>query len=290
MAPMPGNKEGVSSTVLSGFNIGIVDDLDEETKKAAITALKFLTSKELQRKFVMKDLILSSILSLYDDEEVCKIANCPLIKNIQPIGRPNNRTNNYDKYSEHYKKYVYEYLYGNSNRTAEEVLADINDITEVYYILSDSSTRTIGIWNIIIISIIMGIMILSLSFLFINKFEQHYKFLTKDLWIISVIGAILMLSSCFTQIGKVTINKCFVLLIFVSLGYTLNLIPIFHKLITLLPNKQICTNYILKKKYIFNICFLIIDIILIGFLFITPYQLENIIIDKGKNFQGLEMK
>ncbi|ORX84268.1 periplasmic binding protein-like II, partial [Anaeromyces robustus] len=52
--PLPGWKKGISASSLGGTNIGISMYSDEEKKKAAIEVVKFMISKEEQKRIVMK--------------------------------------------------------------------------------------------------------------------------------------------------------------------------------------------------------------------------------------------
>jgi len=49
---LPGLNKGVSGSTIAGYNIGIIKDIVPEKKKAAITALMYMTSKEFQKKIL----------------------------------------------------------------------------------------------------------------------------------------------------------------------------------------------------------------------------------------------
>ncbi|OUM66671.1 hypothetical protein PIROE2DRAFT_6093, partial [Piromyces sp. E2] len=128
-----GNNEGVSGSSVGLFNIGINKHISERRKKIAADIIKFATSKEIQKKYVlMKHKIFSGINSLYDDEEVCKIFDCQIAKNIQPIGRPSSISDNYNKYSLKFRNYLEKFLYGSEDTSI--TLQKFIDITKVYTI------------------------------------------------------------------------------------------------------------------------------------------------------------
>jgi len=285
MAPLPGYKKGVSAASLSGYNLGIANNLDEETKNAAIIAFKFLTSKEIQRKFVKENLITSAILSLYDEEEICKNVDCNLNKRMQPIVRPNKKTNDYNTYSEQYRNYIYEFIYG--KKSAEEALLNVNDITEIdyYYLSLGKGGSKLGLIMFIIQIIIGVLMALSIIFLFKDNYNVFFKFLAIDFWIFVILGCLVILSLNFTRLGKLSTIKCHLKPILLSYGYTLNFIPFLYKLIKRFPDDNLFSDWVKKHKYLFFISFLLIDCILSGLSFLIPYEVRDMIVKEGRNFQ-----
>jgi len=101
---------------------------------------------------------------LYDDE-VCKVINCELGISLQPIPRQRSDAKNYEEYALKFKNYIHEFLYG--DKSAAEVLNKINDITKIYHISLDSSTKS-GIIIFIITIILSVIIVSSFSLLFIK--------------------------------------------------------------------------------------------------------------------------
>jgi len=127
---MPGLKDGLSGTTLFGTNIGIFGNIDEERKKAAVEALKFITSEEMQKYFVLNNDILSGISALYDDKEVCTTVKCDLFNNVQIITPSSDIVNN-NYIMGKYVNYFYDYLYG--YETLEDVLNEMNYLTGIAY-------------------------------------------------------------------------------------------------------------------------------------------------------------
>jgi len=59
MTILPGIKKGISGTSVVGYNIGIADAISEERKKASLEVLKFITSKDIQKKYTITGEIVS---------------------------------------------------------------------------------------------------------------------------------------------------------------------------------------------------------------------------------------
>jgi len=124
ISPIPGNKSGISSSVISGQYLGIPNFISDSKKEAAVQVLKFLTSKETQKELLLerRDLY-SGIPSLFDDQEFCSEINCKLMKNIQPVFIP--ITYDFDSFEKVLRESTYDYLYGDTS--VEESLKKINN-------------------------------------------------------------------------------------------------------------------------------------------------------------------
>ena len=278
---LPGFKEGISGNIIVGYNIGINGNSDIRKRDSIKKAFEFLVSKQLQKKFVIKKRIISSILSLYDDEEVCSNVNCEVRKSIQPIRRPNVK--DYDEFTVKFRNYIYDYLFNNITDTALEALQKVEDINKVYWVELDDSV--LNIISLCVLIMTFSIIILSLIISFFGKFRPYFDFLTFDFWIIVVMGIIIMASSSFLEIGPKTKNKCCFVEIFSSLGSTLTITPILHKLIVNFPQENKISIWCLKHKYFFLLIFCIFDIYSIILLFIPSYSTPIVYIDEGKNYQ-----
>ncbi|ORX50628.1 hypothetical protein BCR36DRAFT_54015 [Piromyces finnis] len=285
----PGFKKGISSSIVSGYNLGIYKDIDKEKIDAAIVALMNIGSKEIQREFLLKRKLVSSIKSLYDEEEVCnKITECALFKGIQPLNNPFTNSERTDHYSIKFKNYIYEFLYG--NKTAQEISQKIIDLTKIYQISINTSDSYIGLISIIVISTIAILMFFSLIALFKENFGPFFTFLSTDFWILSVIGTILILCIPFTNFGNITNTNCYLNSLFHSLGFTLILIPFLYELAIKFPIENIISKRIKKFKYLFLFFFILVDIIWNGLLLIEPFYIEEININDGKNFEVCKAK
>jgi len=280
---VPGIKEGISGSTIQGYNIGIYKYSKKSNLNAAVEALKFITTKEIQKECILKKKIISAIPSLYDDKEICSSLDCNLFKNIQPIGKPYMNVSEYNSYSNYFRKNIFDFLF--ENKDINEVLEKIEDYTKIYYISINSDDTNIGLISIIIIFGISTIMIISLIFLFIERYKSYYNFLSTDFWIITILGLLLYNISCLTEMGEKKIIKCHLKLIIISFGNTFTLIPVFHKLIINFPIKNRFSEWVKKNKYIFLFIFIIFDIILILITLIYPiYFIDEKEITNGKNF------
>ncbi|OUM67983.1 hypothetical protein PIROE2DRAFT_4400, partial [Piromyces sp. E2] len=200
---LPGAKKGISAATITGFNVGVLEGLSEKTLNATLIAFQFITSKQTQKKYFLRHQLVTGIMSLYDDEDICSITDCDLFKNFQPIGRPINATDNFYEYSEKFKKYINEFLYDHTkNVSAEETLKSIDDITRIYQINIDTEYSYIGLIISIIIFSLIGIMVASLIFLFMENFNPFFEYLPLDLWVLVVFGSVVMLCSIFTKFGE----------------------------------------------------------------------------------------
>jgi len=90
---LPGLKEGISGSTILEYNIGITQHINEQKHKEAIEVVKFITSREYQKKLFMSGFA-SGMTELMDDEEACKVAKCDLLRRIQFTGEPHFIKNN----------------------------------------------------------------------------------------------------------------------------------------------------------------------------------------------------
>ncbi|KAL6625332.1 periplasmic binding protein-like II [Neocallimastix californiae] len=281
--PLVGNKEGISGSAIGGTNVGINKYIAENQKKLAVDALKYMTSVETQKKLMLNGILKSAIISLYDDPEVCQIIDCELIKSIQPIIRPSNLTNNYDEYSMKFSELIQNFLY--KNKTATETLIAIDDIVRFHsFSIINSSTPKIGILIFIISVTTLIIILLTIVLIFIKKYRYHFRFLSIDFWIIILIGLIFHTSIIFTYYGNLSIFKCKLKFILLSLGFSLIFIPFLYKLIVIFQKKFNYKSRIKNHKYLFFLGFILFDIIMIIPIIRVPYKMKENIIHDGKNY------
>lgn len=252
-------------------------------KKASIEVLKYLISDTVQKEIIIKKLHLASALNkLYDDEEVCSITNCNLMKEIQPMIRPSNSIKYYDKFSSNVVTYLYEFL--SKKKTANEILNNINDILKIYYL---SIKTKGGVITLIILIFILLLILLSLVLLFIPNFKKYFKFLSKDLWIIYSLGSIMMTIGLFSFFGKQNDINCNIYSNTHVIGNFFYFIPILYKLLINFPKINKYSNWIKKNKVIFlTFCFLIHFITSIINILLKTFKSEDIILYmiNNKNF------
>ncbi|OUM60623.1 hypothetical protein PIROE2DRAFT_13569 [Piromyces sp. E2] len=196
---LPGFHEGVSGSIIGGYNLGICQYSKNEKKEAAITALKYITSKECQKKYILERGIFSGIKSLFDDEEVCQKVDCNFRKSVQPLRRPFSNSFDYDIYTNKYRKYIFEFLYGNEE--VEQVLQNVEDITKIYYVSFDGKMAYLGFITVILSSLLTVIVVVSVFCIFNNKFESYFNLLSNDFWIIIAVGLIIIINSSYFDFG-----------------------------------------------------------------------------------------
>ncbi|OUM68879.1 hypothetical protein PIROE2DRAFT_3409 [Piromyces sp. E2] len=265
-----GGTPGISGSSIGLFNMGISKYIPDERKKGAAEVIKFMTGKEMQKKYViMKYGSYSGIQDLYDDPEVCSIIDCDIAKSVQPITRPSALTDNYDEYSSHVGKYLNEYLYGDTDISAKDTLIKINDIIKIYTIEIDYKSSLEGF----------------LSLIFKNKVNESFNFFTKDLWILIFIGILINLNSVLTEYGELTNFKCQLKVVLFEFGFSFTFIPILYNLILNLPINIKNINWIKNNKYKYFSLFFIFDVILtILILCGSAFEIKEYIFYDGKNF------
>ncbi|KAL6631525.1 periplasmic binding protein-like II, partial [Neocallimastix sp. 'constans'] len=267
---VPGKNKNVSGSMAGAYNIAINRYSDSEKKKAAIEVLKFITSKEIQKKLIISKNYYSSISSLYDEEDVCQMIDCKVIKDMMPFSAMDFDTKQFDLdfYIDKYKSYVYDYLYG--NKTVSEVLKNIDDITKIYTFDIKTNNSLLGLVILIIFILSSIIIVSSVVFLFSEKYNLYYKNLPIIFWVFSPLGSFIILCSVLTFYGNMTVVK----LTLNSITFIMLMIsPIKIKNIIIIEgeNSQKCDNYksfglVLFHIIEFYISFLIFSILLLIFI------------------------
>ncbi|ORX83189.1 periplasmic binding protein-like II [Anaeromyces robustus] len=164
---------------------------------------------------------------------------------------------------------------------ASESLEKVDHLTRFYNISIHPKESTLGFSFFILLSLTIIIMLISIIFLYLESFCAFFKFLSISNWILTIIGSIFIILSCFTKYGEVNVTKCCLKILFLSFGFTFTYIPILYKLIINFPEKNQISSWIKKHKYIYISFFIIMDIILNSILFINPYSVKNILNDNG---------
>jgi len=301
MTLLPGRNEELSTSSISGFNIGInrlLETIESESEnvtnaeklEAAIKVTKIISSKNFQKMLFIKGVIISAIPSLFDDEEVCEINDCELFKKMQPITERIYELNEkiysrYD-YELRFRKIAANYLF-NKNVDLEDTLRKIEDITKIYYVPLDFS---LGFTTVIIIFAIAFLMFISLIFLFFENYQPFFKFFSDDSWFILIFGITIILCSGLMDIGELTISKCHLKICLLEFGMTIYLSINLYELMVNLPLDIIINKWMKKNKYLFLLILYLFDIILTGLTFLDPYNIENVIVEDGQNYQICKMK
>ena len=240
ISALPGHKEGVSGSIIIPNNIAINKYITEERKKASAEFLKFVASKEVQKKYIIPNYFSTANMELYNDEDVCGMTNCDLIKDIYPFSvvTADEKTFGDDLYHVKYRNLMFEYLY--NDKPLDEVLKKIDDITRIYKFSLDTEDSKTGLILFIIFVIFFIFTILTSILLFINKFERAFKFLPTNLWIITILGTLILMSSVITLYGDVTNVSCHLRTTLINMGFILSICP---SLLTLAKNFPIANKY-----------------------------------------------
>ncbi|KAL6618594.1 hypothetical protein U3516DRAFT_627930 [Neocallimastix sp. 'constans'] len=291
-SPLPCGNFGISGSVISSYNVAVNKYIDETNKNASVEVLKFITSKEIQRDLLISEEIFSPIVSLYDDDEVCEIINCELIKSIQPFSIVNMIYENdyYDlyDYSRKYKSYIYEFIKG--NKTVDEVIKKLDNLTRFYNISFKTDDSLFGLIVGIIYFLVTLLLILSLVYLFVDKYQNLFSHFDKDFWILSIIGCVVIMSSVLTFYGEISSLKCHLRRSLISLGFIFSITPMLHKLISNYPNANKISLWVNDYKYKFLMTVTFMDIFLNSLLAISSYNIKNVVVSHGKIFHKCDMK
>ena len=283
---LPGKKEGISGSIIGGYNIGLSKYALIENRESAVQAVLYITSKEIQKKMMINFKKFSGIASLFDDEENCEDEQlCDIHQKIQPIARPTTMMYDYNTYSEKFRYYIYRYLYGKDDVKPMDMLKKIDEISQFYYISITSTNHPIGKILTAIYLVIAFLILLSSYFVFNNDLQFFFSFLSKGFWIISLIGYVLMIGASYLDMGKVTAVSCSIKQLLQFLSFTFIYIPIFYKLLSNYPEENNYTEWIKKHPYFFLMIFVAIDLAMNSLNFFSPYIIENIVVPDGKNFQ-----
>jgi len=160
--------------------------------------MKYMTSKESQKKYIIGTSLFSAITELYDDEELCKTIDYEVVKDAYPFSFMSNEENLFcnNNYHTKYKENMFDYLF--NNKPLKDVLKSIDDITRIYNFTLKTDETSAGLILFIISLIILICMISSLAFLFIKKIEKRFNFLSNGFWIITILGCLILMCSITT--------------------------------------------------------------------------------------------
>ena len=282
---LPGRKKGVSGTIVIPNNFAISKYISEERQRAAAEFLKFVSLKETQKKYIINNKMFSAITELYDDEEVCSVIECDIIKNAYPFSFMSNDVKLFgdDNYHIKYRETMFDYIY--HDKSIYEVLETIEDITKIYTFSLETDDTYAGLIIFITFIILFTSMSLSVVFVFIKRFEYRFKFLSKSLWVITTIGSLILMSSLMTLFGDVTNVKCHLRIILINVGFILSIYPSLLKMITNFPANNKISLWFNKNKYISIIIIMIFTVILNGILTTSSYNFQNFTTSEGKNYK-----
>eukprot|EP00833_Pecoramyces_ruminatium_P002678 jgi/Orpsp1_1/1176710/evm.model.c7180000058701.1 len=289
ISKLPGKKDGISASTIGGYSIAMNKNIkDRNFKLMAGKAIDFFISEEVQMKFVESHSIISGLGIIYYNQTFCNMNGvnqiCDIYLNSQPVIRPYNKTDDYDKYSTDIRSYINNYLY-KDKMDAKETLEKIDDITKVYYIDYNSP---IGNFSMFAPIITLSITLILYTFIFNYKLGKKFILLSKTYWFVYIFGIGLMMCYLICNIGVITLFKCHIKILVLSVGFTLTSTLLCLKLISNIPSKS---NFVLsfQKNFSLFVSLAIWIDILICSLFIFAHY-ENVVYYKvdDMNFQRCE--
>jgi len=135
---LPGEKEGVSGSIVIPNNFAINKFVNDEKKKAAGEFLNYIFSKSSQKQYVIGNQLFSGILDIYKEPGVCKsnytdtnekLLDCDIINGSQPFSFLSNYKHLFanDNYHQQYRKKMFEYIYG--DKPLNEVLKAVSNLS-----------------------------------------------------------------------------------------------------------------------------------------------------------------
>jgi len=247
MSVLPGKKDGINSSIIGGYSIGIYKYISEKKKEAALEVIKYFSSKKFQKEIIVKQLgLITALEELYDDDEVCEFINCDMLHEIQYYLRPISTMENYNDFSKRAMNYFQDLLDG--KKEVEDTLSNIDDINRVYFI---TMKNTFGAIIISFLVLLFVIVVIATSLIFIPSFQNYFTFFSNDLWIIYTIGTIMMLASAFEYFALPSNKKCILRQMFYINGKNLIYIPIIWKLTINYPIINNFSKWVEKHKLIF---------------------------------------
>jgi len=244
---LPGNKESVSGTIVNPNNFGMNKYISEDRKRAVAEYLKFVASKEIQKKYIIGSSLFSANMDLYEDEEVCSFIECDIILNSLPFSFINGLFTS-KRYQEKYREYIFDYLY--NNQLLPEVLKKIEDIIKIYKFSLKTDDSFTGLVIFFLFIVLFAGTALSLVFIFIKVLESRFNFLSKNLWVITTLGSLTLMSSILTLYGDVTNAKCHLRITLINVGFVLSICPSLLKLISNFPKYNKVSVWFEKNKYV----------------------------------------
>jgi len=287
---IPGKKEGVSGSIVIPNNLAINKYISEDRKQAAGEFLRFLALKESQKEYIIGSSWFSADMELYNDTEVCNKIECDIIKNSLPLSFMDNDENIFgnDEYHKKYRSYMYDYLY--DDKPLKDVLKKIEDITKIYTFSLKTDDSYTGLIIFFMLLLLFTSTIISLVFIFIKTLENRFRFLSKNLWVLTMLGSLILMSSIATLYGEVSNAKCHLRITLINVGFILSICPSLLKLISNFPEFNKISNWFEKNKYVAIIIIMALTVGLCKIFSISTYDLQDINITNKGHYRKCYMK
>jgi len=291
-APLPGREKGISSSSISGYNIGIPTYLSESRIKEVAAFIDKIASLTVQEAYVKETKNFSPLKNLYKNENkntenqtsnkrssengICSLVDCEMIYNLEFYKRPSN------SYGEEYETFVNEfyellingYIFGRISEedNAAKTLKKIDDLTR-YYNISPSSF--LGIFVIGLLAIIIIAMIVSYIMMFNRKYNKYFVFLNNTYWGIFLYGTILILMYGVVNLGEITQSKCNLRFVLLTLGIPISFSPLLLQLIVLYPESNKVSNHVNRNFSNYLCCHILFELFLCTLYLFTPFTVVD---------------
>jgi len=280
---LPGKKKGISASCVGGSNISMNRYLTEEKKKAAGEVLNYINSFEQQKFGILNANLISAIHSTYSDPEICQKIDCIKFSTMQSIVRPSSSAINYEQYSQQFRDLVRGYLYDENNKSAKEILTEVEDLRRIHYVEVNSMT---GIIVLTITALVIIISCISYVYVTAKRFKQQFVFLPYFYWCMFILGIMITAFYCVSGVNKLSNYNCLIRPFLLSIGFDMAFVPFLLKMIAIFPTKNGFSKLVKDHFAImFTVC-LIVDVGLnIAWYLLDPLVVNKFMVTSGKNFQ-----
>ncbi|KAL6607140.1 hypothetical protein U3516DRAFT_829703 [Neocallimastix sp. 'constans'] len=291
ISKLPGNKKGITASSIGGRSIGINKYLNNrEIKNIAGKIIDFIISDENQMHSLLTHSKISGLDTIYYNKTFCSMEAvkdiCGIYLNSQPVVRPYNISKSYKKYSSNIRNYLNEYIYNNKTTiSAGRTLEKIDNILKVHYIEFKS---LIGCFSFIASITTLTIILIFYILIFNYKWGKKFIFFSKTYWFIYLIGIGLIICYLIFNIGEMTLFKCHVKVLTLSIGLTLTSTLQCIKLISNAPSKSNLVLTFQKNFALILSSALWIDISLCSLLIFTQYENKIYYKNDDINFRRCE--
>ncbi|ORX83208.1 periplasmic binding protein-like II [Anaeromyces robustus] len=265
MSLLPGVKEGISSSCVGQYNLGMNRHITDEKKEIVGKVVEYITSIDFQSKNTLQFGLISAMDVINSDCD--KYEHCTYFKSVQSVSRPYDISDDYIGYSRKFRGYILQYL--NGDIEASTCVEKIKYITMTFY------EENQDLYNRIFMTIVGVSDLAMLYFYFLAFTKKHihkFKLLSKFHWFLYMFGSILIMSHGFLEMGELTDLKCRIKPFIFSFGFTLCNTILLIRLIVNYPESnrnfvQYCDKHF-SRAILYSF---VVDVILNLLVLIKPY-------------------
>jgi len=233
----------------------------------------------------------SPLNELYYNEEVCHQIDCPVALGAQPYYFVSGDSPFYDRltFNNKIKNYAYDYIFKNGD--LDQSVKHLKDLNKFYYVSLETGDSVIGLLFFIFVTTVLFIEGLLLILFLMFRKKLNSQFISSDIWFLSLVGAMFMLSTSYTFYGQVSSTKCFLKLFIFNTGFFLNVIPIFIQLVVNFPEINKKSEWFSQRTHQYLVIFTvtILQVIFLGIAMHTPFTIKNVMIMDGENYRKCVM-